>query len=150
MSKEGIQSFVVAEDFVVADLARTFTALNTVNGYIHAVAGRKWPTSEWDIYLPPDNPRMAFARVQRIGGPDDISTDHPVLDIALLGRDRDFVRNLAEDIRTRYTRYPRLIEHEGRRVVFGKAGTVTAPQEVEWVDETLTHVFSSYQFHLRR
>lgn len=145
------RDFAVVEDFIVADLASAFPALATVKGVIH-VAKNRWPQSNWDTYLGTSaTAETAFALVTRIGGAENgVSTDYPVLDISLLSRNLNFAGSLAESIRTRYTRYPRLVKHGGRSLVLGKARTLLGPHPAPWTDESMHHVHSSYEFRARR
>lgn len=91
--------------------------------------------------------QLPFARVRRIGGPDDGVTDMATISVEVFASTRQAALELAGLVRQRLTSYPRVTAAG----TIDRARTLTAPAEVPWSDtQSLRRFQATYQVMARR
>lgn len=87
-----------------------------------------------------------FCRVTDIGGNDDGLTDHPLIDVDILGPTYALTRDLAFNIQARLLGYP----WRAGSTVIDKVRTAMRPHPVPWGDERIHRFYGSYTVSARR
>ena len=89
--------------------------------------------------------KLPFIRAARIGGADDLITDHPRLTVDVFAETRAQARDISETIRQRLTSGPNRVGE----VLLDKAITLVGPQEIPW-SPAVRRYSASYQVSVRR
>jgi len=102
--------------------------------------------------FPPEGPLLGerFVRVGGLGAPETLITTRPMIDLDVFAGSRHEVVDLAGRIHQWMVRYPRRVRYGARFVVLDTVRVSMSPQVVDWRDDRVRRVYSSYQISARR
>lgn len=96
---------------------------------------------------PPDlQDRLPFVRVARVGGPDNVIDDYPLVDVDVFAATRAVAAPLAERLRQRLLAGP----HRTPAGVIDRVRTTSGPVQLPWADPGIRRFGATYRAAMRR